>query len=736
MNTNPENGYKNDSEPKQTWVRYLLALARVIVYTRYSLLAGLLLLTLGIVLPLLALLPISAVQAVYSMPDDSWRMFSTSIMSMVTAAFVITTFRVTLCNAAARFDDPEVDRFWQEPSKRVHFLRGISIWIFGLPLPVACYLHTLHETQQQGTQLAQLILGIAFAWAALCLTYHIILWLVTPDLFDARILPLNFNWIGKLLRKNSPTNSGSGTNSKPVKLPLMVVEPIARFCKRLGLTQGYIEERPVSTGAGTNGDETPPTKLVLAPGHFSLLLMTNILLGIYIYEFFRARSTADYPEDGANFGTLIFALGLLMILTGTLPAISFFFDRLRIPTLLVLGLAGFAVSFLAPHHEFEVAPSLPKDHSKSDSIGFLAAPLNLMEVIEGWKLRQDAIATENSPANRTFVIVTAAGGGIQASGWTTEVLRGLEDSTDGKFSRSIGIISSVSGGSVGSLFYLAQYPELVEILDSETDNSGSADGSPTIDATTLLTHAHDQSTKSSLECVGWGLMFPDSIRVTGFMQDSLFDRAAIQERVWQKRMVPFKEFTDRGSSNFNFSLEDLGHGRPDWRLGHLASAVKSGKLPAVVFNTFLVDTGQRVWMAPFVLRDKEIATVTSQAKRQAAKASDASSYATSRVRKSYDFLEYAQADDSMQTRLSSAARLSATFPYVAPTVRPQKKYTPTSATGKLIENRHFGDGGYTDNESLQTALFLAKEVAECASKMKENPIDRILLVRIAPFPVG
>ena len=64
---------------------------------------------------------------------------------------------------------------------------------------------------------------------------------------------------------------------------------------------------------------------------------------------------------------------------------------------------------------------------------------------------------------QSLVMVAASGGGIQASGWMTQVLAGLQNDNDKDlgldFIKKIGLISSASGGSVGSMFYLNQFDD-------------------------------------------------------------------------------------------------------------------------------------------------------------------------------------------------------------------------------------------------------------------------------------
>ena len=74
--------------------------------------------------------------------------------------------------------------------------------------------------------------------------------------------------------------------------------------------------------------------------------------------------------------------------------------------------------------------------------------------------------SEREPSSDTMIVVAANGGGIQASAWTARVLTGLEEACqpdqldcDQDFGKSIRLISSVSGGSVGTMYFMNEYEE-------------------------------------------------------------------------------------------------------------------------------------------------------------------------------------------------------------------------------------------------------------------------------------
>ena len=102
------------------------------------------------------------------------------------------------------------------------------------------------------------------------------------------------------------------------------------------------------------------------------------------------------------------------------------------------------------------------------------------------------------PTQAPLIIVTATGGGLHASAWTAEVLDHLEEQFDqqypdakGTFHKHLLLASTVSGGSIGLLTYLAA-------LHQKTPGES-------LDFQSMRTTAQC----SSLEAVGWGLVYWD-----------------------------------------------------------------------------------------------------------------------------------------------------------------------------------------------------------------------------------
>jgi hypothetical protein len=285
-------------------------------------------------------------------------------------------------------------------------------------------------------------------------------------------------------------------------------------------------------------------------------------------------------------------------------------DRVRVPILGAFVIAFIALSSFVPApHKYRVEPW------NGDGAPDARAVLN-------------KFATDN---DSTLVIVAASGGGITASLWTTRMLRELGlrfGDTTHRFNKRVALISSVSGGSVGAMYYVNAFgPTGIspQGLDSAVEASGSSSLSATVRS-----------------AVYWDLL--------RLIIRSDRDRAWALEDRWRELLGP------RGT-----------------RLSDWAPDVRNALRPLQIFNATIEETGERFLMAPAYLSDS--ATALRQARRE--------------------FIRlYPQYDAEVVT----AARLSATFPYVTPTAQAGVK-GPLEAFAY-----HMADGGYYDNSGIVSAI--------------------------------
>lgn len=353
---------------------------------------------------------------------------------------------------------------------------------------------------------------------------------------------------------------------------------------------GWVKSRPVGAFLSLFGRGFTKDSGSVYDGHYmalwSFLLCFLIYVAIGVGKFFRIGDPANVP-------TLADLLIFLMILCWGLSAATFILDLFRIPLLLPFLLVAIISSHVhATDHYFYMF----------DAKG--SPDLFPAQVIRAGK------------PGSSVIVVAASGGGIKAAAWTTRVLTGLEQSTRNDFPAnprifgdSVRLISAVSGGSVGAMYFVSQY---------------EADGTGLPSDASSLEEAVARSEASSLDDIAWGLVYPDFLRI----------------------FVPAFKHLDRGEALEAALTRELPN-----RKHHLSSplaqwreGVLEGSRPAVVFNATVVESGER-----FLLGTTDLLQASGRSSLR-----------------DPQFPQFAGHDISLVT----AARLSAAFPYVSPAARP------------------------------------------------------------------
>jgi hypothetical protein len=215
------------------------------------------------------------------------------------------------------------------------------------------------------------------------------------------------------------------------------------------------------------------------------------------------------------------------------------------------------------------------------------------------------------PKGRAVVVATA-GGGIQAAAWTARVLTGLQEKIP-EFANSIAALSAVSGGAVGTMFFVNQYDTRYDVL-----------GFPRTWSESRSDQIVQAAEASSLDDVAWALVYSDFFRIffpylKHSAEDSLIDRGWALEQTWRNR------------ANIQANLAN-------WREG-----VVEGSRPAVIFNSTIAETGQALLLS------------------------------TTDLSPGPDFLPrprtFSDVYPHTDLPVVTAVRLAATFPYVTPTAR-------------------------------------------------------------------
>ncbi|HEV2844895.1 MAG TPA: patatin-like phospholipase family protein, partial [Thermoanaerobaculia bacterium] len=411
----------------------------------------------------------------------------------------------------------------------------------------------------------------------------------------------------------------------------------SRLYKRWGGSIPLVQEAPSRPDTASQGYALPGVGR-LGNGHILASVAFLLVTLLYVLGYLLLR-----PDRG-SMPSLGYLLLLFLLVGWFLPGVSFFLDRYRVPVVLVL----LAISFLS-NQIFDTDHFYPIQRETAQP-----APLPSQAFRASRGL---------APEDRPIVVVAASGGGITASLWTAQVLTSLQREVGEDFTRSIRLISSVSGGSVGTMYYLDRFDE---------------EGFPPPGSLAGILEA---AGASSLDATAWGITYPDFWRVFlgFFVTDRTLDRGWAMEQVWKRHLRE----PDRMLS--------------DWRTG-----LRQGWLPAAVLNATVVETGEQ-----FLLTNLDLPRSWS-------------------ARRFYD------AYPGYDVPVVTAARLSATFPWVSPISQALGENGEPPGSSRQL---HLADGGYYDNFGVVTAVNWLRSLT-ATPQLEELRRRGVILVLIRAFPEG
>jgi predicted acylesterase/phospholipase RssA len=369
-------------------------------------------------------------------------------------------------------------------------------------------------------------------------------------------------------------------------------------------------------------------------------------------------------DKAATVPALAFIMLFAIVLCWMFGALAFFLDRYRVPLLSGIAILSLATTF-APQsdHIYRLEPRGTPSRMEPSEV--------VQQRAEGGKKR--------------IIIVASAGGGIQAAAWTARVLRGLEEecakptSTGSQqhcdFRKSVTLISGVSGGSLGAIAYARSFTKSPVAVDSSEVLGNAA--------------------QPALDEVGWAWTNPDVERaVLPWFRTQDVDRGWALEERWSavhklyvrdnRTLLDRVGWSNRGKDTF---------------LGDWAEEVHSG-MPALLLNATLVEQGQ-----PLVFS-------TTDFPRQ------------NDLRGLQNFYTFYPGFD---IRVNTAARLSASFPYVGPAARSNAKVV-------TVGDYHVVDGGYYDNYGINSLLGWLQDAIESMPEAEvKQDLSDVLILQIRPF---
>ena len=342
----------------------------------------------------------------------------------------------------------------------------------------------------------------------------------------------------------------------------------------------------------------------IEPAHLYAAGVFAVFAIVYWISYFIGK-----PQYGRGVPALVFMLLLVTLIATLLSGAAFLLDRYRLPTLLPIGAWVVLVAAVAnSDHYFRLLPT---------SYALTApAPYD--------------IARARGPV---LTVIAVDGGGIQAAAWGVTVLTGIEEQWR-DFHRSIGLISGVSGGSVGTTYFVSMLREDRQPTDAELEGARNA------------------ATRASLSEAAWGFAYPDLWRALLPLFRFEKDRGWAMEQAWRR----------------NFPAGEVP------TLTHWIAGVRQGWMPAVALNATVVESGSRFAFATFDPPPEQ----------------DAGG------RRSWDLATVLNTYPRHDIDLPTAARLSATFPYVTP--------ISTAWPERGVPAWHYADGGYYDNTGMGVAM--------------------------------
>jgi len=437
---------------------------------------------------------------------------------------------------------------------------------------------------------------------------------------------------------------------------------------------GYLRYGP-KNNVEVDGDG----RAIFNPAHFTTIALFFFFLVVYIIVGWSSYLFPGLTRRTLEITAISYLMVLLTVLVWGLTGLSFFLDRYRFPVIVII-LPIYLLASITSYDFVFTVNRLP-----DQAVAELAAnPLTPAAVLDA----KPAVDRTSDYA----IVVAANGGGIQASAWTARVLTGIEKNCRAEFGldfhgcgERIRLISSVSGGSLGAMYFVNAYGE-----------AGLPDD-PALD------EVAKRASDSSLDAAAWGLVYPDFLRSLVPYYHWSYGRGHALEDEWAK------------------DDKSLKVGLTSWREG-----IRRGWRPASIFNATVVETGERMMISTSDQCEKngQIDECSERA-RQLATAMPArpiEPISAPYGRKSfYSFLP------GYDIPIVTAVRLSASFPYVTPAPR-----ADLSDTGD-VNYKHVADGGYYDNYGVSSLLEWLNE--GLTYKTSAN-LKNILIVQIRGDQVG
>jgi hypothetical protein len=386
-----------------------------------------------------------------------------------------------------------------------------------------------------------------------------------------------------------------------------------------------------------------------------LYLIAIPLVGLAIFFTFLDVSRLDLSQvsRAQTLGPIAVLLLWAFTATALFAPIAYLSQMTRMPLLLLLLACGvsFAGFDLNDNHQIRGASTTHSWHHQEDAAEISGYYLEHLDLGQWLKSRGDWQDYDHYP----IFLVATEGGGIRAAYFTASVLAAMEQKCPG-FAQHVIAISSVSGGSVGASVFAAQSAGQENMPHA---GCGAAPETPGA----ALTRARNVLTTDLLSPLLSASLFPDALQRILPLPIPKFDRARALEYAledgWRHANTGCAGCDRDAMSNPVATLYAQNGDAPRRPVPHL------------FLNTTEAGTGRSV---PFATWD--VGDLAIPGRAAPGDVDEALPHATL-----VPMQNLMRRDD---VPLSTAAMLSARFPYLTP-------------AAKLGKTGHYVDGGYFEN---------------------------------------
>jgi hypothetical protein len=640
---------------------------------------------------------------------DPWASAVTTVVALMVTWSVVLNALVVLFNASERFAVASVLTQEQVQSHRrlTHAMIGLATIILAAPTLTGQFLQKDWGVPHVWWNAAAVTSGAVVAYLLAFAALWVALWLMPSTVaIGIEIFPAPAT-----LRKWLADRHQSPCAAPQRFLRWLGLGAVRRL--RKDFIAGFIDDRPTIGREDNPAYGMPWSGVLLSVTFAAVTFVVYSAIGIV-----NAMYATENTWSGTGIPALAYVLLLLLNAGWILSLSAYFWDRFRIPLLALLIVAAFAGEYFTDFAEHYYRLSRRAASAPGQSAAGMggSALLSPAAVLRG-RMRQD----------KPVIVVATMGGGIQAAAWTVRVLTGLEtqiqaelgpDRLQGRgFADSIAMISSVSGGATGSLFFLNQYRK-----EGSRRGSGFAPTAAQCARFTLEGRCEDfsplleEAFRPRLDDVAWALVYRDLPRI-------LFPYLPGSYGLLLPIGIPEGRFLDRGRM-LELSWQRSGiHGRlSDWYEG-----LQEGWRPASVFNATVAETGE-----PFLFSTTSLKSIGSDEQSDGLDPNRRRTDTSWRSPRPTTFADFYRESD---IDLVTAARLASGFPYVLPIPRAYYADDPGGASNDDIALKyHLIDGGYYDNYGVDSAVqWIDQGLRELEASGDRLP-SKVLVLQIRAFP--